>query len=469
MSIALNFSCSVPVLFTMSQTLGKIDSTDAKHVTNKYGVRYEPFHDAAASIDEEDNPVGSDCDFVPNVEASASQENPVPQEIHIPENPGEDLIAEETIPTKSATTPSSSKDGDTVSVCSEDTHSDEPSQTPTLVQNISDDDDSDEVLLTEAFLESVSAKMKRKRRAPVSEAPSMPQKKTKPTPTTYKSKQVDVKGKGCENQGREKEEDVPDIVAAEKKKFAGRRIKNVLAAPLDNVFFHFEENVLKWKYVYQRRLAREREVGSDVLECKEVMTLIEKARLMKSVLQVDRCFERLVKEFVVNLSVEVELPKSDEYRKVYVRDKYVKFSPAVINGALGRSDVVVVAEEQSLDVITKELTARKVQKWPKNKFLSTENLSVNMQSLIILTLKPAETCAVKLPISFPSLITEIILQQHPKIVRDDGVAISKGAPITLNHRLFFGPHVLDITVPSSRTSASTLVAKSGRKAIIDEL
>ncbi|XP_057444768.1 uncharacterized protein LOC130737014 [Lotus japonicus] len=394
----------------------------------------EPFHDAPASINEEETSMGSDHNDGPDVEASAPQDVDVSLETPISENPDvEDVIAEEVIPTATAVSPSSSKKG----VSSEETHSDIPSQVP--VQTISDDDgsdDDDDVPMTATFSESVAARLKRKRRASVSETPSSaPQKKTKSTPATYKSRQVDVKGK-----------DVPDIVPAEKKKFAGRRIpKNVPAAPLDNVSFHSEENVLKWKYVYQRRFALEREVGPDVIECKEVMVLIEKAGLTKIVLQVGRCYEKLVKEFVVNLSVEVGLPESAEYKKVYVREKCVKFSPEVINKALGRSVAVVTAEEPSLDVIAKELTVGLVQKWPKKKLLPTGNLSVKYAILnrigavnwvptqhtsaisTILarliykigtmapidfgtfvfeqTLKHAETCAVKLPVSFPSLIT----------------------------------------------------------------
>ncbi|XP_057426338.1 uncharacterized protein LOC130719746 [Lotus japonicus] len=486
----------------------------------------EPFHDAPANINEEETLMGSDRDVVPDAEASAPQDTNVSQENPIPENPDvEDVIAEETVSTE---TPSSSKKGDKGSVSSKETHSDEPIQV--LVQNNSDGDDSDDddVPLFETLPESVGARLKRKRRTTASEAPSVPQKKTKPSPTTPKSKKKDLKGKGkatAEKSMSEKkkkapvivsesdsdvEADVPDIVLAEMKKFAGRRIpKNVPAAPLDNVSFHSEENALKWKYVYQRRLATEREVGSDVLECKEVMALIEKAGLIKTVLQVGRCFERLVKEFVVNLSVEVGLPESDEYRKVYVREKCVKFSPDVINKALGRSATAVTDEEPSLDVVAKELTAGQVQKWPKKKLLSTCNLSVKYAILNRIgavnwvptqhtsaisatlarliykigtmvpvdfgnfvfeqTLKHAETCAVKLPIYFPSLITEIILQQHPKIVRDDEEAMPKGSPITLDHRFFYGPHVPDIDVPSNKTFASVPVSKSGRRAIIDEL
>ncbi|XP_057444489.1 uncharacterized protein LOC130736713 [Lotus japonicus] len=168
---------------------------------------------------------------------------------------------------------------------------------------------------------------------------------------------------------------------------------------------------------------------------------------------------RLVKEFLVNLSVEVRLPESVEFRKVYVRGKSVELSPAVINKALGRGVIESVNEELSLDVIAKELLLAK----------SRSGLSRSCYPLGISILKHAETCVVKLPISFPSLLTEIILQQHHQILRTDEVAMSKGVPITLDHRLFLEPHVPYIVVPSSRTSAPAHVGEYGTKVIIAEL
>lgn len=53
--------------------------------------------------------------------------------------------------------------------------------------------------------------------------------------------------------------------------------------PINNIFFHSVENVEKWKFVCQRKLALEREVGKEAFECKEVMDLIKEVGLMKSV------------------------------------------------------------------------------------------------------------------------------------------------------------------------------------------
>ncbi|MCI50608.1 envelope-like protein, partial [Trifolium medium] len=49
------------------------------------------------------------------------------------------------------------------------------------------------------------------------------------------------------------------------------------------------------------------------------MKLIEKAGLKKTVLGIGECYERLVKEFLVNIPVDCDNPISKEYLKVYVR------------------------------------------------------------------------------------------------------------------------------------------------------
>ncbi|XP_057452438.1 uncharacterized protein LOC130744265 [Lotus japonicus] len=415
-------------------------------------------------LSAENSPIGLDQDAVPDARAS------IPEDIPDQETSGKESTAHEDsgVPTQSHGSSSPSKEDESVHVSTDDSQSKESSQTPASVQNISDD-----VPSTASLPDSVAARIKRKRRVPDVEESPAPKKKAKSTPTTSRSKQKVVKGKGkqhevksksvkekkvlvaAEESGSDVEADVEDILPSEKKKYAGKHIpQNVPAVPIDNVSFHAEGHVQKWKYVCQRRIAKERDVGSDVLECKEVVALIEKVGLMKTILKVGRCYERLVKEFLV-----------------FVRAKCVEFSPTVINKALGRSVVDFVDEELSLDVVAEEITAGQVKKWPIKKLLSTGNLTVKYAILkrIGVTLRHADTCVVKLPISFPSLLTEIILQQHPQIIRADEVAMPKGVPITLDHRLFMEPHVPDIAVPFSRTYVPASVSDSDTKAIIAEL
>jgi hypothetical protein len=87
---------------------------------------------------------------------------------------------------------------------------------------------------------------------------------------------------------------------------------------MDNVSFHHVDNAQKWKYVYQRRLTLERDLRKDTLECKQVMNLIDEVGLRKSVSGFGNCYEMLVKEFIVNILRDCDIPLSIEYRKVFL-------------------------------------------------------------------------------------------------------------------------------------------------------
>lgn len=110
----------------------------------------------------------------------------------------------------------------------------------------------------------------------------------------------------------------------------------MLEVYIDNIFFHSIENVVKWKFVYQRRLDLEKKLGKDALECKEVVSLIKNAGLMKSVVGYNKCYEMLVKEFIVIIHMDCDNKKSKEYKKVYVRGRCVDFYHEVINRFMGR-------------------------------------------------------------------------------------------------------------------------------------
>ena len=75
---------------------------------------------------------------------------------------------------------------------------------------------------------------------------------------------------------------------------------NVPDAPLDNISFHSIGNVEKWKFVYQRRLALERELGRAALDCKEIMDLIKAAGLLKTGTKLGDCYESYVRGTVDN-------------------------------------------------------------------------------------------------------------------------------------------------------------------------
>ncbi|KAK2445492.1 hypothetical protein QL285_016415 [Trifolium repens] len=172
------------------------------------------------------------------------------------------------------------------------------------------------------------------------------------------------------------EVNTPGIVSTQKKK-AGRSIpQNVLDVPMDNVSFHFSTSAAKWKFVYHRRLALERELSEEALECKEVMDLIHQAGLIKTVSGLGKCYEKLVKEFIVNIGEDCDNRLSKEFHQVFVRGKCVNFSPAVINGYLGRKEDGYPGFEPTNNQVCKTITANQVKVWPLKGKVPSAMLSV---------------------------------------------------------------------------------------------
>ncbi|XP_050883634.1 uncharacterized protein LOC127086859 [Lathyrus oleraceus] len=200
------------------------------------------------------------------------------------------------------------------------------------------------------------------------------------------------------------------------KKAVGKKVPaNVPEVPIDNIFFHSVENVEKLKFMYQRRLALERELVKDALEYKEVISLIENAGLMKSVVRFRKYYEMLV-----------------------------------INMFMGRCEDEQVEVEVTDNIVYKEITAKLVSQWPIKGNLSTSKLSVKTKTkfdfgsyIFKKTLKHASTFAVKILIDFPSLICGIILSQQPE------------SPLSLHYRLFAGTHVPNIVMTSGKETASS--------------
>src|ERR1044072_3464319 len=117
----------------------------------------------------------------------------------------------------------------------------------------------------------------------------------------------------------------------------------------------------------------ERELHVDALRCKAIVSLLKTVGLMGTVYKFGRCYDRLVKEFIVNVSLEVGRPGHEDHYKVYVRGCCVNFSPAEINKFLGRSEADTPYEDVSLNNVAKELTARQLNIWPsKGKILSSQ-------------------------------------------------------------------------------------------------
>ncbi|MCI23382.1 envelope-like protein [Trifolium medium] len=88
-----------------------------------------------------------------------------------------------------------------------------------------------------------------------------------------------------------------------------------------------------------------------------------------------------------------------------------------------------------------------------------------------LTMKQAKSFAMKLPIAFPSLITEIILSQHPDILHPGEIESKKLLPLSLDYKLLVGKHVPDIVIPKRKDVAGTFgsLPKTTKYGVLAEL
>ncbi|XP_045796316.1 uncharacterized protein LOC123890702 [Trifolium pratense] len=268
---------------------------------------------------------------------------------------------------------------------------------------------------------------------------------------------------------------------------------NVPSVPIDNVSFHCVENVNRWKFVVKRRIAIERNLNEEFLKCEDIMNLIEQAGLMKTVSELGKCYEKLTREFLVNIPSDCDDPLSPEYLKVYVRGKCVDFSPVVINEYLGRSTAPAAELETSMNEICRTITGDKVKAWPRAGKLSAAKLTTKyallnkigaanwvptthsnsvatgLAKLIYAigtgtvfdygthifnaTILHGSSTAVKMSIAFPTLICGIILSQHPDICTNSDVPVSRPSALTMDFRLLEGKHAADIAVASLKTPA----------------
>ncbi|XP_058761700.1 uncharacterized protein LOC131635104 [Vicia villosa] len=289
------------------------------------------------------------------------------------------------------------------------------------------------------------------------------------------------------------ERDVPNI-PSRKKPTTSKLAASIPEIPIDNVSFHYASSASKWKYMLQKRLAVERELAPNSLENKEILQLSQEVGLLKTVCNLPKCYERLVKEFAVNLSEDCRNSKSVDFRKVFVGGKCVSFSPFVINNFLATTNEAQPELEVTDNKVCQVITTKQVKSWPLKEKLIASKLSIryamlhkigaanwvptNHKSTISTvlgrfmyavgtkakfdygtyifdqTMKHAGNFSVKGPIGFPSLLCGIILTQYPNILNEHDVVCKRESPLTFHYKLFQGTHVPDIVMTSTETSKS---------------
>lgn len=83
--------------------------------------------------------------------------------------------------------------------------------------------------------------------------------------------------------------------------------------------------------MFERRIIHERELSKKDLDYQEIMDFLKDAELMKTMSDIGPCYEKLVKEFIVNISNECKIEGRKGLMKVHVRGYCVKLSPKIIN------------------------------------------------------------------------------------------------------------------------------------------
>ncbi|MCI22827.1 envelope-like protein, partial [Trifolium medium] len=100
-------------------------------------------------------------------------------------------------------------------------------------------------------------------------------------PTETKKKSLKRNEPPSSDSDFEVETDVPTTGGTSRKTTGGKKIPlRVPSAPMDNISFHHETRASRWKFVYNRRLSLENELGKKALECQELVDMITDAGLI---------------------------------------------------------------------------------------------------------------------------------------------------------------------------------------------
>ncbi|TYK30410.1 uncharacterized protein E5676_scaffold349G00120 [Cucumis melo var. makuwa] len=189
-----------------------------------------------------------------------------------------------------------------------------------------------------------------------------------------------------------------------------------------------EENVQRWKFVVQRRLANEVNVSDKHQSYMSIIDLIGRTGLAKTISNAGPFYPHLIREFIVNLPDEFNDPSSPDYHTVHVRGfKFVVF-PVVINGFLGNVvDIDYSPSSPSSNVLASVLSGGTLSMWPVNG-IPALFLALNMPFCIRLILligslplmppvylQPWQLFCIKFGSHVPDIDQDVHLSRGPRV------------------------------------------------------
>ncbi|XP_045791671.1 uncharacterized protein LOC123886395 [Trifolium pratense] len=262
----------------------------------------------------------------------------------------------------------------------------------------------------------------------------------------------------------EAEKDDSSIKPPAKKAMSAKKAMPQAAAPdtedfpCDNVSFHLPSYAQRWGIICRRRLALERELGKDILECEEIVSLINDVGLIKTVWGLGSCYEKLFREFVVNIPIEV----SDNVVCKTITANKVKTWPK-------KEKVPAVKLTQKYTILNRIASVNWVPTTHASDIATSLGKLIYMigtgtkfnagQYIFNQVVQHAKTSVSKQPIAFPTLICDIILSQHPHIRHEGESAKKRATPLAIHQKLYSKQHAPDIVGPSNAAADTPMTRK----------
>ncbi|GAA0141465.1 hypothetical protein LIER_02602 [Lithospermum erythrorhizon] len=234
-----------------------------------------------------------------------------------------------------------------------------------------------------------SKKRKHKRGDDKGEASEFEKKPSKEERATKKVRRAERKAKKAAEKIVEEQDDVQEITeeqvpvngrptASDREKPMGKlkinenrsrvgnkRIpKNIVVVSTENVVLNSEENEAKWKFVSSRRIIDERLLSENTKKNVDIMSILEGAGFMPTVKTVGPYYPQLVREFIFNMTEDIDDPMNPNFQKEIFRNFTFDFSPSLINRYFARANSGDTGYNLQLSEIVNVLTGGVVNTWP---------------------------------------------------------------------------------------------------------
>ncbi|GAA0141075.1 hypothetical protein LIER_02301 [Lithospermum erythrorhizon] len=211
---------------------------------------------------------------------------------------------------------------------------------PIVGEGVVDTLNTEEVKIPEATDQEMKKSKKRKHKKGTDEGEASEPKKrlSKEERAAKRARRAERKAKKTTE--KTTEDDVQEVGEEQ------RNPKNVAAVSTENVALNSEDEEAKWKFVASRRIAAERMLFEVTKKNADIMGILEDVGVRPTVESVGPYFPKLVREFIYNMTDDIDEPESAHFQKVTLRNRTVEFYPSIINAYYG------IIEAQQPNILT---------------------------------------------------------------------------------------------------------------------